>query len=252
LDAILIVVLGLAVIYLIYRLWRLHQVMRWWYQRQANWRHTEAEKLRDGTIQSLFGLRRQLELLQLQHVELSNDLLTVVEQCQKDLDQLGDRLFSAYTQDSLLSALRELTQEMQGNFPDVMFRVQGDLESWVTSNTNTHTLLVWIRELLCALLSSKETQNVEIQLIELNIQPQIEIRLITQFSDEFECSKLHQSTTLNYLCQTFSVLTKGHCRVQSEGEQLICSVLWPPQTNPRLISMPFLGTDHEQVSDFSH
>ncbi|MBE9032429.1 hypothetical protein IQ266_22075 [filamentous cyanobacterium LEGE 11480] len=250
LSAITIGFLSFIIVYLVRRERRTRQVVQWWQQRQSEWRYAESERLRDSTLQLLFSLRRQLELMQLQSVEPENELLETVEQCQQDLNQLSDRLFSAYTSDCLLSAIRELCEEIEGYFPHITFKIQGEGEFKSPTQVDSHFLLIWLRELLQVLLDNDGVESVVIQLITSSVQ-QVQIVVKAECCDEAVCSKLHDLATLNYLCQTFTVLARGRCHAQVQGNALNYSLLWPPQANLLLTSTPFLGTNHDPVSDFS-
>lgn len=76
-------------------------LLRWWYRHQAQWLNREADTIRNGLLQDLFAVRRQLELLP------GDGGLAAVEHLYQSLEDLGNRLSSPYLHDSLPLAIQQ-------------------------------------------------------------------------------------------------------------------------------------------------
>ncbi|MBD1874988.1 hypothetical protein H6F75_15985 [Nodosilinea sp. FACHB-131] len=76
-------------------------LLRWWYRHQAQWLNREADAIRNGLLQDLFAVRRQLELLP------GDGGLAAVEHLYQSLEDLGNRLSSPYLHDSLPLAIQQ-------------------------------------------------------------------------------------------------------------------------------------------------
>ncbi|MGG6238584.1 hypothetical protein ACQ4N7_08065 [Nodosilinea sp. AN01ver1] len=76
-------------------------LLRWWYRYQAHWLNREADAIRNGLLQDLFAVRRQLELM------LGDGGVATVEHLYQSLENLGNRLSSPYLHDSLPLAIQQ-------------------------------------------------------------------------------------------------------------------------------------------------
>jgi hypothetical protein len=262
LNVITIGLLICLILYLAWQHWQTRQVIRWWQKRQADWRYRESERLRDNVLQSLFGIRRQLELMSSQDNQAADELAQTIQECQVELNHLSDRLFSTYAVESLPLAIHELFDEMKTLFPKVQFGMQGELDLDTSAYGDGHFLIIWLRELFQAVLTKAEVRAVAIDISAPKATQHIAVRVNFSCDDQLACSKLHQLITLNYLCQTFNLVTGGRCYVEAghagtghaenQAMALVCSVVLAP---PNLWTMPtasILGRYHDQVSDFSH
>lgn len=78
------------------------QLLCWWHQHQTQWLASEADAVRNGLLQELFAVRRQLELM----AGGDSHALATVERLYSALENLGDRLSSPYLQESLPLAMQ--------------------------------------------------------------------------------------------------------------------------------------------------
>ncbi|MGB5975740.1 MAG: hypothetical protein WBG38_20610, partial [Nodosilinea sp.] len=78
------------------------QLLRWWHRHQTRWLTGEADTIRNGLLQDLFAIRRQIELV----TDDETAGLATVEQLYDALEQLGNRLSSPYLEESLPLALQ--------------------------------------------------------------------------------------------------------------------------------------------------
>jgi len=79
-----------------------NQLLRWWHQYQTQWLASEVDAVRNGLLQELFAVRRQLELMAGQDIQA----LATVERLYEALENLGDRLSSPYAQGALPLAMQ--------------------------------------------------------------------------------------------------------------------------------------------------
>ena len=103
-----------------------YQAILLWQAQQLEDCYTESEELRNQTLQSLFGIRRQLEQPQLQTEDTVESLITEVHRCQQNLNQFSDRLFSGYAFDSLPLSLKEMWTDLVGDSSAIEFKIQGN------------------------------------------------------------------------------------------------------------------------------
>lgn len=93
------------------------QLLRWWHQHQTRWLASEADAIRNGLLQDLFAVRRQLELM----AGKDPHALATVEHLYAALKNLGDRLSSPYVQESLPLALQHA---LEGWPPELALKVR--------------------------------------------------------------------------------------------------------------------------------
>lgn len=106
-------------------------LLRWWHRHQAQWLNREADAIRNGLLQDLFAVRRQLELLP------SNSGLATIEHLYQALEDLGNRLSSPYLHDSLPLAM----QQALANWPP-QIPTRADLPNQWPIEPIEHSLLL--------------------------------------------------------------------------------------------------------------
>ena len=215
------------------------QAILWWQTQQLEDCHTESEGLRNQTLQSLFGIRRQLEQKQLEQTCPNEDalesLIAEVHRCQRDLNQFSDRLFSAYAFDSLPLALHEMWVDLAGNSSAIAFDVKGDCDqgkipvSLQSSQTSNYQgLLVWIRKLLKIGLTESGLVGVIIECIpeQQNRWRRSVLQIKIQFfcQDSMTCKHLAQRLDLRSICYGFQLLTPGDCYLKHQDNCLSCVI----------------------------
>jgi hypothetical protein len=247
LNAIAIVILSLVIIYLVNRQIRIQQAVSWWQEQGLEERYAESEGLRNQTLQSLFGIRRQME--QLQDGDSIEVILEEVHQCQQDLTQLSDRLFSAYGVESLPLALKDLWQEIAKPSSRVRFEVHGTLESMggvdlLTSEPmmKGQLLLVWLRKILKVGVAEAGLERIDIKLARSPVRSQlssqlssqgfdsppaaIEIRIRFHCQDTMVAQRFMKDSELRVLAKMLTRLTIGRCTLSRQGSQVWCQIRW--------------------------
>ncbi|MFQ4138729.1 hypothetical protein PGN35_020685 [Nodosilinea sp. PGN35] len=106
-------------------------LLRWWHRHQAQRLNREADAIRNGLLQDLFAVRRQLELLP------GSGGLAAVEHLYQALDALGNRLSSPYLHDSLPLAIQQALADWPPQVP-----TRAELPSHWPAEPVEHTLLL--------------------------------------------------------------------------------------------------------------
>ncbi|MBE9157956.1 hypothetical protein IQ265_14130 [Nodosilinea sp. LEGE 06152] len=106
-------------------------LLRWWHRHQAQWLNREADAIRNGLLQDLFAVRRQLELLP------SGGGLATVEHLYEALADLGNRLSSPYLHDSLPLAIQQALADWPPQVP-----ARAELPGQWSVEPVEHTLLL--------------------------------------------------------------------------------------------------------------
>lgn len=215
------------------------QAILWWQTQQLEDSYAESEGLRNQTLQSLFGIRRQLEQQQLEQTSSTDDtlenLITEVHRCQQDLNQFSDRLFSAYAFDSLPLALKEMWIDLTGNSSTIAFEVKGDCDQveipvvFQSSQTSNYQgLLVWIRKLLKIGLTESGLIGVIIECIPEKqsrwSRSVLQIKIQFSCQDSMTCEQLAQRSDLRSICCGFQLLTPGDCYLKQQDNCLSCVI----------------------------
>ncbi len=171
------------------------------------------------------------------------EVLTKLQQSQRDLEQLSDRLFCPYEIESLPLAVLELMDEIQETFPKVTMTTQKVQVSEKLGQGDCQFLVTWLRELLYAVLEVEGIITIAINFIPQAPAQPIQIDISIECQDEFVCSKLHSLTGLNYLSRIFNIFTGAQCHMKRQANGLSCSVPWPPR-KPLLMDQ----TDYQGAS----
>ncbi len=235
LNVITIATLGLAILYLTIEQVRFRQAFLWWQGQQLSDRYGESEALRNQTLQSLFGIRRYIEQLQMQPGDESHHVLEEVQQCQRDLNHLCDRLFSAYGFESLPLALKDLWTEI--GTPPIGFEIQGNLETIESMDPTCPSqmmsyqlLLVWIRKLLMVGITDLGLVHVRMDLSPSMTRwwqaPAIGINIQFCCQDSVDWRQLADQSELWLTARMLNRLTSGNCYLKQKDNRLICCIHW--------------------------
>ncbi|YAF98442.1 MAG: hypothetical protein AB3A66_12655 [Nodularia sp. CChRGM 3473] len=208
---------------------KIQQSLQWWSSRQSMKLFMEAEKIRDGLLQESFIIRRSLDLLAVEHLNLSpkktQDCLTKIDNFHHALAKLSDRLFPESLQDSFPLAIECL------------------LEPWLTSHPHRdfHFDLPasWRREpaerSMIVLLSLEELLKLTLPELLIPISIYISLKqqkdvaqLIVQISypDVSTLGFYSHLPELNYLCESFRILTSGKCFCRSKNLNAAWYFFW--------------------------
>ena len=235
-NALSISLLGFVIAYLVRRQVLTQQAILWWQSQQLEDYYAESEGLRNQTLQSLFGIRRQLEQQQLTQIHSTDDplesLITEVHRCQHDLNQFSDRLFSVYAFDSLPLALNEMWVDLTGDSSTIAFDVKGDYDRGEIpvfpqslQPGNYQWLLVWIRKLLKVGLSEGGLIEVVIECTaqkpERWRRSAIQIKIQFFYQDSISCEHFADRSDLQSICRGFRLLTPGDCYLKQQDNCLL-------------------------------
>ena len=212
-----------------------YQAILLWQAQQLEDCYAESEGLRNQTLQSLFGIRRQLEQSQLQTEDTVENLITEVHRCQQDLNQFSDRLFSGYSFDSLPLSLKEMWTDLVEDSLAIDFRIQGDhdcseIPAFPQSAQpgNYQWMLVWIRKLLKVGAVEMGVVGVEIDCMprQQHRRGQSVFQIKIQFScqDSMSCEHLANRSDLRSICRGFRLLTPGDCYLKQRDNCLSCVI----------------------------
>lgn len=237
------------------RQFRFRQAFLWWQGQQLSDRYRESEGLRNQTLQSLFGIRRYVEQMQIQPGDKKNQILEEVQQCQQTLNHLCDRLFSAYGFEDLPLALKDLWSEIGDS--TIGFEIQGDLKTIESLDPTCplqvmsyQLLLVWIRKILVVAGSA----NLELSHVRINLSPSISrwwresaIDINIQFfcQDSAACDRLANQSELRLITQMLKRLTSEDCYLKRKNTCLICNVSWMLTSKNQFCFIPLKELSHE-------
>jgi len=192
------------------------QLLRWWHRHQAQWLTCEADRIRNGLLQDLFAVRRQLEL---QTGE--NGLGTVehlVEHLYADLDALGNRLSSPYAQESLPLAIQHALQD----WPPALALKLNLPTDWPDEPTEHISLLLLgldhLRHTLMAQASLP--QSIHICLVEQVAGKQLTLDLSYDDAVPPGLLTLWEAEDWLYPVATFEVLSQGRVSYRCESNTL--------------------------------
>jgi hypothetical protein len=97
------------------------ELLRWWHRYQVQSLNEYSDDIRNGLLQNLFTVRRQMELSCLTPAEAGKHCcgqhLTELEKIYDQLEQLSSHLYSPYLEDSLPLALEHALQPWHSQLP---------------------------------------------------------------------------------------------------------------------------------------
>lgn len=188
----------------------------------------ESQKIRDGLLQESFTIRRSLERSleddTVLSVDKSQDWLNQVEKFHYSLEQLSNRLFPAFIEESLPLAIQFIIETWQKSHAKLKFKL--DLPSYWRQEPSDLSLVVV--KVLDELLKITLTGMTEVSIyISLKLQSGVG-RLIVQtfYPDESTLVSSYSAKDLEYLSQSFQFLTSGQCFYQRKDTTLSWCCCW--------------------------
>lgn len=193
---------------------KMRQALQWWQGRQVLQLSQEAKNIRDGLLQESFTIRRSLELLPVDNLELlvkkSRDCLEKLDNFHHSLSQLSDRLSPVYIEDSLPLAIQSVVEQWQARYPRLHLHL--DLPThWRHESYNQSMLILQVLEELLHLALSELVGDIAIH---ISLSPKGKMgELLIHISGDRVLGNLSYSSLkqLKYLRQIFQILTLGKC-----------------------------------------
>ncbi|MFH7243976.1 MAG: hypothetical protein ACHWZW_14125 [Spirulina sp.] len=194
------------------------QLLRWWHQHQARWLVGEADAVRNGILQDLFAVRRQLEMMAGDDAQA----LATIEHLYSALENLGDRLSSPYLFESLPLALQHALKQWPA---DLALEVKLPSQ-WPKEPMERVTLVLsvvdHIQQTLAALSTQPQTGTVELAETQGHRQLTIAIHL-KPLSQAIEGE---QSLDWAYHLSTFEAITGGQAHCTHTGSSVTWQLTW--------------------------
>ncbi|BAZ38367.1 hypothetical protein NIES4101_43040 [Calothrix sp. NIES-4101] len=191
----------------------------------------EAEKIRDDLLQESFSIRRQLEMLPTDNLELlinqRQEYLIKIQKWHQSLAKLSDRLFPESLQDDLPLAIYYLLEQWQ-----ISHRYL-DLEIILPSSwrhekiEDSLTILMILDELLKLTLPESELClpiSIFIHLQQHHNTAHLQINIT--YPDTFIFISYDNLTFLSYLRKIFRFLTSGTFFFRRRNLTLDCNFYW--------------------------
>jgi hypothetical protein len=205
---------------------KLRAALQWWQDCWLKDAAQQAEKLRDGTLQELLALRRNVELSLLTGLSPSSSEMAVwlakLELLYQNLDRLGDRLNPPYLEDDLDLALQHLIGPWIDRHPEITLSVQ--YPQCLSIPGFNRILLFAIEQLLLLFLQLQDMMILRVRLIQENNLSILRLCLdLTQEKSENLNSVLQK---IEYLQLVFPVLVDGCFGYSSFDNRLSCEFSW--------------------------
>lgn len=228
----MIVIVGLLLlVWLLVSYFGAQQAVRWWYQRQAIQLHQEAEHIRDGLLQEVFTLRRQLELSLIgpdrASAVVNQDWLTVIEQFHTSLKHLSDQLSPPFIGESLPLAIQALLESWRSRHPQIQLDVTLPADWQQEPYEHSRAILAALNELLRMYVSEPLTDAAVS--VNLKLQGHVsQLRVhITYAEAELPRQKLYLQES-DWLRRSFQFLTGGSCFYRCRTDAIIWYFRWQP------------------------
>ncbi|WP_396020675.1 hypothetical protein [Aulosira sp. FACHB-615] len=208
---------------------KFQQALQWWFARQSLKLYLEAKEIRDGLLQESFAIRRSLDLLTQDNLNLTinktHEYLQQADNFHHALMQLSDRLFPTYIQDSLPLAIECLLEPWLTSNSHLQFHL--DIPAYWRFETVERSLIVLrsLEELLILILPNCAI-NTSI-LISLKQQTYLaQLRVHITYPDLSTVRFYSTLKELDYLCESFEFLTSGKCSYRQHHLSITCEFYW--------------------------
>lgn len=205
---------------------------RWWSNRQSKYLFYEAEKIRNGLLQDSCAMRRILESLLTDEVnissELSQDYLIKIDKIYRSLEELSDRLAPINAEYSLPLGIESLVALWHKKNPYLKISIEIP-QDWRQEPPELSLVILQIIDELIQINLLNELLNRDIS-IYLKLENNIAKLLVSMsYSDKANLKFYNKSANLEYLSKTFEVLTSGKCYRRQKNLTEIWDFQWSEQ-----------------------
>lgn len=206
-------------------------LLRWWHQYQAQMLNEETDFIRNGLLQEIIALRRQLEMSCHAEVDLEGSNCELHLAAMKRLYTLAedfcDRLQSPYLQDSLPLALQHAVHPWKDAF-NIRVTVP---TVWICGQVEHTRLLILLIKTLVQQLTEADRlpQQLTLNLEERDGSKQL--RIDAQYG-ALQSSAFWQTVqrSLAPFLQTFQLFTEGSYQQLFQGDSLSLKLSWAVPT----------------------
>jgi hypothetical protein len=212
----------------------MEQALQWWYNQQSRQLTKEAAQIRDCLLQESCAMRRSLELCPMKPDKLpfssNENWIERFEIFHTYLQELGDRLSPPYLEEGLPLAIEYLVNKWQKVHPDWQFQLRLTPQWRQQSSASERLILATIDELLKLWLTDvvkKAFLFLDLQQNEQDNQLKIVINPLNSDS----VGSLPKLRDLEYLSQSFRVLTSGTWITQTQNRTTIYDWKWSRESN---------------------
>lgn len=190
------------------------KALQWWSYRQSSKLLLEAENIRDSLLQETFTMRRSLDLLSMNYLDLSSDklrhFLQQIDNFHDSLVQLSDRLFPESLQDSFPLVIESLLEPWLNSNPHLYFQIDMPIYWRYEPAERGLIILRSLEELLTITLSEiLMPKSIYISLKQKSEIGQLTVKI--NYSEGAAIVFRPSLLELDYLCQSCQFLTSAKC-----------------------------------------
>ncbi|WP_413173308.1 hypothetical protein [Anabaena azotica] len=193
---------------------RIQQALQWWSYRQSIKLFLEAEKIRDSLLQESFTIRRSLDVLKIDKLNLSiNKILEYIQKIDHfhhSLVQLSDRLCPVYIQDSLPLSIQSLLDPWLVSNPHVYFHIDMPV-SWRNEPVECSFIILRALEELLTITLPKFSTAISIHISLKEKEQTGELSVHITYPDISTMMFYSNLPELKYLSDSVQFLISGKC-----------------------------------------
>ncbi|GAB1541452.1 hypothetical protein NUACC21_41230 [Scytonema sp. NUACC21] len=196
--------------------YKTQEALHWWSYRQSIKLFLEAEAIRDSLLQESFIIRRSLELLPSDDLELSahqtQECLKKVDNLHQSLTRLSERLFPEYFQGSLPLAIQGVLQTWAISHPDICFNISLPMR-WQHEPIERSLIVAWsLEELLRITVPEVLTPtSIYIHLQERKNRAKFIVQMTYPDVSVSTSILYYSQLEFKFLSKSFRILTSGQC-----------------------------------------
>ncbi|MDZ7958822.1 MAG: hypothetical protein RMY34_13225 [Aulosira sp. DedQUE10] len=199
---------------------RIRQALKWWSYQESIKRFLEAEKIRDNLLQESFSIRRNLEMLTVDNLNLSvnkiKESVKKIDNFHQSLAELSDRLFPLQLQYSLPLAIEWLLQSRLINNSQLSFHSEMPI-IWQRQSIEHSLIILSLLEQLLTIALPEMLTPISIYITLKQYKNICHLMVQITYPDVSTRVSYTNLRELKYLCDSFYLLTSGKCFYRSKN-----------------------------------
>lgn len=209
--------------------WRIRQALQWWANKESMKRFLEAEKIRDYLLQESFAIRRSLDMLTVDDLDLSvnkiQDCVIKIDNFHQSLVEISDRLFPWHIQYSLPLAIECLLESRLVGNSDLSLHIDMPV-IWRHQSTEHNLLILTILDELLSMALPEFLTPISIVITLKQGQKICYLMLQITYPDVYTMNMYTNLRELKYMCDIFYFMTSGKCVYRSHFLQASWCFYW--------------------------
>lgn len=223
----IVVITGIALLWVGVKIMRMKQALRWWFERQATLLEQQSQTVHNSLMQDVCAVRRSFELAAVESGLAApvQDELIHLERIYRSLEQLTDTLSPTYIRESLPLAIQSKVSQWITHHPSLAIEL--DLPTaWNYEASYQNYLVIDMLDELFRITTLSVPLPSHLKLALNDRSARITLSMEVTYPESDDLRNILGLADVSYLQHTFNILSDGTCSYWKEDKMLCIQFRW--------------------------